>query len=978
MQKGEKQKTEGSIFPEMEERVSAYWKKHRIFERSIDERPEAKTYVFYDGPPFATGMPHHGHLLQSAIKDAVPRYWTMKGYRIPRKWGWDCHGLPIENLIEKELHLGTKKEIEAYGIGKFNAACREATHTYEKEWGRYIERLGRWVDFEHSYKTMDNSYIESVWWVFSELYGKDLIYEGVRVSLFCPRGSTSLSNQEIAMGNSYVDATDPAVIVKFPVVGKEKTFFLAWTTTPWTLPANTALAVDPDLMYVAADLEETGETVIFAEALQSEVLNQYYPLKSGGVEFEITGRWKGSELEGMRYEPLFSFLVPEGDAYRIVLGDHVTADSGTGIVHTAPAFGEEDFDMMKQHDLPMLETVDDEGKMIDKMGPFSGMKIKDANRPIMEDLDKRGLLYRAEEVTHSVPECWRCQTLLLYKAQPAWFVDVKSIKPQMQKAAEKINWHPEHFKEGRFGKGIASAPDWNFSRTRYWGAPIPVWKGVRTGEMVVIGSMEELKKRAKEGTMPENLDLHRPMIDDVIVLTDSGEEAHRIPEVFDVWFDSGSMPYGAQHYPFENKKSFEKNFPADFIGEAQDQTRGWFYVMHVLSSALFKKPAYKNVIATGIILAEDGKKMSKSLKNYPDPWDVMTDYGADALRYYLLSSPVMEAASLNFSERDLQNIVRGVLNLFWNVKKFYETYSEGVDVNSEKPLSAHILDRWLYARFHKLLGEVTELMDNYELAKASRPFREFIDDLSTWWLRRSRDRMKSENAFEKLDALKTLREVLIELSKMMAPFTPFITERVYLDLGGTKASVHLEKWQKPDTRLIDERLLADMELIREISSSTHETRSTSKIPVRQALAKLVVKFKDADTASRMARQNDLLTVLRDEVNVEEIEIETDGAIEEEWMTELDIEITPELRRKGMRREFVRHVMNQRKDTGMTPQDTIKVHVSEMSDEIKQAIEEERDDLMKTLRADALDFVNEIEGEEVKVAGEKIQIKVEKK
>jgi len=978
MQKGDKPKTGRSSFPDMEERITAYWKKHRIFERSIEERPENKTYVFYDGPPFATGMPHHGHLLQSAIKDAVPRYWTMNGYRIPRRWGWDCHGLPIENLIEKELQLGSKKEIEAYGIGKFNAACREATHTYEKEWGKYIERLGRWVDFEHSYKTMDNTYVESVWWVFAELYKKDLVYEGVRVSLFCPRCSTSLSNQEIAMGNSYIETTDPAVIVKFPVVGKKNTFFLAWTTTPWTLPANTGLAVNPDLMYVAAELEETGETLIFAEALQSEVLKQYYPLKSGGVEFEITGRWKGSELEGMRYDPLFNFVAPDGDAYRVVLGDHVTADSGTGIVHTAPAFGEEDFDMMKQHDLPLLDTVDEEGSMIDSMGTFAGMKIREANRPIIEDLEKRNLLYREEEVTHSVPECWRCHTLLLYKAQPAWFVNIQTIKPQMQKAAEKINWHPEHFKEGRFGKGIAGAPDWNFSRTRFWGAPIPVWRCEETGETVVVSSVEELKKRAKEGTMPENLDLHRPMIDDVIVMTDSGKEAHRISEVFDVWFDSGSMPYAALHYPFENKKTFEDNFPADFIGEAQDQTRGWFYVMHVLSSALFKKPAYKNVIATGIILAEDGKKMSKSLKNYPDPWDVMTEYGSDALRYYLLSSPVMEASALNFSERDLQNIVRGVLNLLWNVKKFYETYSEGLDVRTEKPLSAHIMDRWVYARFHKLLGEVTEHMNQYELAKASRPFREFIDDLSTWWLRRSRDRMKSDNAFEKLDALRTLREILIEFSKMVAPFMPFISERIYLDLGGMKASVHLEKWSKPDARLIDEQLLGDMQLIREIASSAHEARATAKVPVRQALAKLTVTFKSEDIANRMARQTDLLTILCDEVNIEDIDVGTDVSIEQEWSTLLDTEITPALKRKGMRREFMRHVMNARKNTGMTPQDDIQVRVAGANEELKQAIEEGKEELMKSLRAAMLEFVDEVEGKEVKIAGERIKIAVEKK
>lgn len=940
-----------AVFPSMEQEITAYWKKHRIFERSIEERPESKGYVFYDGPPFATGLPHYGHLLQSAIKDAVPRYWTMKGYRIPRRWGWDCHGLPIENLIEKELKLGSKRDIEAYGIDKFNAACRATVFTYEKEWGRYIERLGRWVDFEHSYKTLTNDYIESVWWVFSELYKKDFVYKGTRVSLYCPRCATPLSNQEIAMGNSYVEHTDPAVTVKFPVVGKPKTFFLAWTTTPWTLPANVALAVHPDLMYVAAEVEDTGETYIFAEARQSEVLKQFYPLKSGGVQFEITGRWKGSELEGMRYEPLYTFLAPDGDAYRVVTGGHVSADSGTGIVHTAPAFGEEDFDMMKAHGLPLLMTVDDEGRMMDAMGPFAGLKIKEADNPIIEDLEARGFLYRRETTTHSVAVCWRCSTLLLYKAQPAWFVNIQKIKPQLQKTAEKISWHPESFKEGRFGKGIETAPDWNFSRTRFWGTPIPVWQ-TKSGEIVVVGSLAELKRRAKPGTVPENLDLHRPMIDEVVLLSDSGEEARRIPEVFDVWFDSGSMPYAAEHYPFENKKWFEKNFPADFIGEAQDQTRGWFYVLHVLATALFKKPAFKDVVVTGIILAEDGKKMSKSLKNYPDPWDVFVTYGADALRYYLLSSPVVEAEALNFSERDLGNVMRGVVNLFWNVAQFYKTYAEGLDVKIGKPRSAHVLDRWLTARFQTLLAEVTDHMDHYRIGDASRPMRAFIDDLSTWWLRRSRERMKSENAFERMDALKTLRETLLETAKLMAPVMPFITEKVYLELGGPKASVHLEKWSSADSRLIDERLLADMAWIREVASKTHEMRAVAKIPVRQALASLTLTVKNPDDAQRLSRQSDLLAVLREEVNVEGVQVIANADLAEAWTVTLDTEITPELKAKGLRREFVRMVMAARKEQGLQPADRVRVFAT-IDAAMRDAVEQRRDEVASDLKADAL-------------------------
>ncbi len=928
-----------SLFAALDEEMMAYWKKNKIFERSIEERPENKTFVFYDGPPFATGLPHYGHLLQSAIKDAVPRYWTMRGYRVPRVWGWDCHGLPVENIIEKELKLGSRKEIEHFCVDKFNAACRSAVGMYESEWGRYINRLGRWVDFENSYKTMDSTYMESVWWVFSELFKKELIYKGRRVSLYCPRCSTSLSNFEIAMGNSYVDKEDPAVFIKFPVIGKEKTFFLAWTTTPWTLPANTGLSVHPDLDYVGIK-NDAGETVIVAKARRE------------GMEGEEVAAWKGKELEGMHYEPLYEFIKGEGDGFRVVLGKHVTAEDGTGIVHTAPGFGEEDLAMGLEHKLPIIDTVDEEGKMLPECGPFAGLSIHDANRPILDDLKTRGLLYREEKITHSVPVCWRCNTLLLYKAQPAWFVDVTALKPKMLKTAEKINWHPEHLKEGRFGKGLLTAPDWNISRTRYWGAPLPVWE-CECGERTVIGSIAELKKAATPESLPKEVDLHRPAIDQVVIPCACGKEQHRIPEVFDCWFESGSMPVASRHYPFENKKTFEEGFPADFIGEAQDQTRGWFYTLHVLATALFNKPAAKNVIVTGMILAEDGKKMSKKLKNYPDPWKVLEQYGGDALRYYLFTSPVIDADSLNFSERDLQTVMRGFLNILLNVKTFFTTYAgEGVRVS--KPSSAHLLDRWMRARMAQTLKGVTQNMETYELARAARPLRDLVDDLSTWWLRRSRDRLKSDNEYERMDALKTLREMLEEFAKMSAPFIPFLAEKIYLDIGGQKASVHLENWPLADERAIDENLIKDMAFVRAVCSQGHEARTKEKLSVRQALGAVQITLKDAKEVARLQQQKDLLSLVQDELNVESVVLETKPELETDWSVTLDTVITPELKAKGLRREFSRQVMDLRKKSGCAPQDRVIVYFCAESEEGKQAIAAGLEDLKKDMRADVLE------------------------
>ncbi len=944
-----------SPFPKMEEEISAYWKEEKVFERTLSERSPRKTFVFYDGPPFATGLPHYGHLLQSILKDAVPRYWTMKGYRVPRRWGWDCHGLPVENLIEKELKLKSKRDIEEHGIEKFNAACEASVLRYESDWGKYIDRIGRWVDFKDPYMTMKTDYIESVWWVFSELYKKELVYRGTRVSLYCPRCSTPLSNFEIAMGNSYVDREDPAVFVKFPVKDEEKTYFLAWTTTPWTLPANTGLSVHPELEYVKVRVQETGDTLIFAASRAEDVLKEWGGLEAGVAKILVIERMKGFDLVGKRYEPLYAFTETDDQAYRVVSGTHVTADDGTGIVHTAPAYGEEDLQMAREHSLPILETVDEEGRMMSFCGPFAGVPIKEADPLVINNLRERGLLYRAESITHSVPVCWRCSTLLMYKAQPAWFVNVTSIKDKMLKTAQKINWHPEHFREGRFGKGLETAPDWNISRSRFWGSPIPVWHCDSCEETKVVGSFKELKGLATSGTCTDEQSLHRPHIDHVTIPCSCGGTMKRTTEVFDCWFESGSMPVAQLHYPFEQKKFFESHSPADFIAEGQDQTRGWFYALHVLSTALFNKPAFKNVIVTGMVLAEDGRKMSKSLKNYPDPWELLVNHGADSLRYYLLTSPIVEAEALNFSEKDLQTVTRTFLNLYWNIVSFYKTYA-GEGVKLQKPRSGHVMDRWILSRLSHLTTQVTESMDAYDLLKAARPLRDFIDDLSTWWLRRSRDRLKSENDYERNDALKTLREVLEEFTKLCAPFIPFLAEKVYQEIGGMKTSVHLEAWPKPIARVQDTALEADMQWIRSIASTALELRVKHAMPIRQALASLKISFAEPEKLEYWQAKKALLEVLREELNVEAIALEGKSGLLNAWELELDTVLTPDLRKKGYRREFSRHVMALRKQAGLEPKDRAHVLFFFPAGETREAILEGNGSLAKDLRAESVNLV----------------------
>lgn len=926
----------------MEADISEFWQKNSIFRRSIEERPESRTFVFYDGPPFATGLPHTGHLLQSSLKDAVPRYRTMQGDRVPRRWGWDCHGLPMEAHIQKELKLKSRGDVEAFGIGEFNKACANAVAQYAGEWKRYIGRIGRWVEFDGAYKTMDPDFIESVWWAFAELWKKGFVYKDLRVSLYSPSNGTPLSNFEVAMENSYVDAEDPSVTLKFAVEGEESVFFLAWTTTPWTLPANVALAVHPTESYVRAKMP-TGEAFIVAEARAAAVL---------GEGFEVVGKMSGSDLVGMAYAPLFpmsdealaAVTAKEGATrWKVVAMDYVSMNDGTGIVHTAPAFGEEDFQAARTHGLPVLLTVDEVGVQKSTVPVVGGMPYLESNPAVLTDLRGRNLLFKEETIVHSVATFARDKTRLMYRAQPAWYVDVQKIKPKMLETAKKIRWQPDHLKEGRFGKGLETAPDWCISRSRFWGAPIPVWTNADGTDVQAFGSFAELEAASgRKIDRKDTLALHLPRIDEIVFANAKGEEMRRIPEVFDCWFESGSMPYASAHYPAEGKAEFEAHFPGDFIAEGQDQTRGWFYSLHVLSSALFGKPAFQNVICTGLLMAEDGRKMSKSLKNYADPFELMEKYGADSLRTYLLASPMLQAESVDFSEKDVETIQRNVFGTLWNVRAFYGMYAaEPVEI--VKPRSMHVLDRWLMARLHKTIGTMTEAMDRYDVAAAVREIRPWVDDLSTWWLRRSRDRIKSENAYERQDALRTLREALLETAALLAPFAPFFAEKLYQDLEGSKMSVHLDRWPKADERVVDLQLLADMELVRAAATAGHEARVSAKMPVRQALASATVRFAAAATADRLGQRQEFASVLRDELNVEEVRfLPSEGTLETPWIVVLDTQLTTELKRKGLRREVVRHIMQLRKDAGLVPADraVVFLHVPDLAvrDEVERLVE----------------------------------------
>jgi isoleucyl-tRNA synthetase len=1088
-----------------EEAVLKFWQDNKIFEKSLTKDAPKGEFVFYDGPPFATGLPHYGHILAGTIKDAIPRYKTMQGYRVPRRWGWDCHGLPLENIIEKELGLATKRDIERIGVGAFNDAAKNAVLRYADDWRRIIPRTGRFVDMDNDYRTMDSTYTESVWWAFKTLHDKGLVYEGYKAMQLCPRCGTTLSNFEVAQG--YKDITDISVTVKLELKDEPKTYLLAWTTTPWTLPGNMAAAVAGDQLYVR--IKQGEEKYILAKARLSIIDGEY----------EIEKEFMGSELVGKSYTPPFDYfrthkMEPAENAWKVYAAPFVTMEDGTGIVHIAPAFGAEDLELAEKENIPIVHHVSKDGLFIPAVTDFAGehAKPKEDNQAgdvlIIKNLAPKGLIYKKEKLVHSYPHCWRCDTPLLNYASSSWFVEVTKFKDQLVSENKKVTWVPPEVGQKRFGNWLENARDWAISRARYWGAPIPVWRNPHTKELTIVGSLEDLKKHIKpahntyytirhgeaehnlmdkpsykaddpyhltekgketvrasaeklkgkgidmlvvspfirtketaaivaevlgipesemhtdarlgdinvgnftsikayeekfhvspdtfyehpeggeslndvrrrvgevlyelEGKykgktilfvshgdpismlqgvargldprhmyalsdfvypekgmpapmqfvpLPHNsdyaLDYHRPYIDEVVLHAADGTRLERVPDVFDCWFESGSMSYAQNHYPFEHKEVFDPNpgwfkksrgYPADFIAEGLDQTRGWFYSLLVLGVGLFGRSPYKHVIVNGTVLAEDGQKMSKKLKNYPDPLEVINKFGADAVRYYMLSSPLLRGEDLNFSEKGVNEVASKLIGRFINVVSFYELYKNDV---AETQNSSHVLDRWILSRLSETISAVEKGMDAYEIDRATRPLMDFVDDVSTWYLRRSRDRLKDGGA-DAAAALGTLHTVLETASKVMAPFMPFAAEYVYGRVRATDApeSVHLAEW--PKAGVVDAKLTAEMTEVRKVVSLALEARQKANAKVRQPLALLTIQ------SQMLAGKNELLQLIAEEVNVKKVTVNM--AMKEPIL--LDTTITDALREEGEWRDKVREIQEVRKQDGLKPQDKV--------------------------------------------------------
>lgn len=1169
-----------------EEEILAFWKEHDTFNKSLEKEAPNGDYVFYDGPPFATGTPHYGHILASTIKDAVPRFWTMNGYRVLRQWGWDCHGLPLENLIEKKLGLATKRDIEEYGVKNFNETAHEAVLEYRDDWKWQIPRLGRWADMENDYRTMDSNYTESVWWVFSELNQKGLVYEGFKNMHLCPRCGTTLSNFEVNQG--YKDIKDIAVTVKLPLVEEPDTSLLVWTTTPWTLPGNFAAAVHKDVDYVKVKTAD-GYVILAKERLA----------QLGTDGYEIVEEFKGEKLVGKSYIPPFDYwqkrevagssphlssdsqgraernpTIGVGDmenAWKIYHADYVEmGKEGTGAVHIAPAYGEDDMNLAKEHNIPIVHHVDESGHFMDFIDDFECRLVKpkdddsaeithlDADIEVVRALAAKGVLFKKENITHSYPHCWRCDTPLLNYATTSWFIKVTDIKDKLVIENSKVNWVPEHIGQNRFGRWLEGARDWAVSRQRYWGAPLPVWRNPKTKEYKMLGSLAELQvlapksgnrylvmrhgesesnlthtistdvgehdpltgagekatrlaagelkkekidliivspfyrtqrtaeivanelglspeqvitdERLKEinvgsdlqdrnwekhsalysdfaeqftkevegvpetrrhvqrrvgellyetdsahqnknvlfighvsstyamacvvagadikqalevkeqvwlknsefkeiifTPLPHNdnyeLDFHRPYIDDYEVLAEDGTKLERVKDVFDCWFESGSMPYAQHHYPFENAETFLKEkFPANFIAEGLDQTRGWFYSMMVLGVALFDKSPYQNVITNGLVLAEDGRKMSKSLRNYPDPMELVDRVGADAIRYYLLSSSIIRGEDLNFSEKEVTEQMRKNLGRLHNVLQMYEMYKDEIpNPKSQTPNSNHILDQWILSRLNQTAIEVTEGYKSYELDKATRPLADLIDDISVWYLRRSRDRLKGEDIEDSKLALGTLRYTLKNLAILMAPAMPFYAEYLWRGVREADASesVHLTDWYEAGE--VNETLLEQMEATRNLVTEALQLRQKSGVKVRQPLRELKVKSQKL--------KEEFIELVKDEVNVREVVID-DNQSEEIW---LDTEITPELKIEGDARDFIRAVQDLRKASGLEARDRIKLVVQTTNDG-EAVVRTHEAEIKRVTGTDEIAF-GDATGEDIKFGDHKATIEI---
>ncbi|MFA5569863.1 MAG: isoleucine--tRNA ligase [Sphaerochaetaceae bacterium] len=857
-------------FPKMEEGIQSFWEKERIYRKSVDSRSEDNEYVFYDGPPFATGLPHYGHLVPGTIKDLYPRYQTMKGKRVNRRFGWDCHGLPVEYEIQKKLNISGHKEITEYGVAKFNDACRSIVLRYTSEWEATINRMGRWVDFEHGYRTMDTDYMESIWWVFKTLYEKGLIYEGYTILPYSPALATPLSNFEVNLGG-YQDVVDQALTVRFKMDGEKNTYFLAWTTTPWTLPSNLALALGPDITYVKVRDIEDDVFYILAE----NRLETYYKEPN---QYEVVQKYQGSELGGISYEPLFPFfahLKEESGAFITVLGDYVSTEDGSGIVHTAPGFGEDDYEVLKGTGIPVVCPIDDDCRFTEEVSLWQDVFVKDADPSIIKHLRKQGAIVKQENYLHSYPFCYRTHKPLIYRAVSSWFVDIGKLKESMLNANEQITWMPDHLKHGRFGKWLEGARDWSISRNRFWGNPIPVWKSDQSDYIEVIGSIDELEE--KSGVRVD--DLHKQYVDEITWPSADGKGTmRRISEVLDCWFESGSMPYAQNHYPFENKEYVDNHFPGDFICEGLDQTRGWFYTLVVVGAALFDKPAFYNVVTNGIVLTADGKKMSKSLKNYSDPMELVNAYGADALRFALMNSAVTRAEDLKFSDDLVKDVLKSLLIPLWNAYSFFVTYAniDGYEI-SHTPVDqlTHPMDRWIISESQHMIKEVSEAWDHYETQRGCNAILEFIDSLNNWYIRRSRRRFwRSENDLDKKQAYDTLYRVLMSVITVAAPVIPFTTEEIFLNLKTAthNESVHLELFPTYNESERDLELEQTMRVTRQAITLGRSLRSSQNIKTRQPLSTLFVVTRDAQERNIL---DEMTPIIKEELNVKEISIDSD-------------------------------------------------------------------------------------------------------
>ncbi|MDL1912081.1 isoleucine--tRNA ligase [Chloroflexi bacterium CFX6] len=850
----------------MEENVLKFWKQAEIFRKTVEQRAGGPEYVFYEGPPTANGKPGVHHVLARVFKDMFPRYKIMRGYHCSRRGGWDTHGLPVEIEVEKQLGFTNKQQIEAYGIDKFNELCKKSVFTYIQDWERLTDRIAFWVDLEDAYVTYTNDYIESVWWILKNFWDKDLLYKGYKVVPYCPRCGTPLSDHEVALG--YDEATDPSVFVRLPLADKPDTSLLVWTTTPWTLPGNVAVAAHPDVEYVTVERAHNGgtEKLILAKSLVEKVF--------GDEEVKVLDTFKGKKLNGMKYQPLFTFLPPDKPAHYVVLGDFVTTEDGTGLVHMAPAFGQEDMEMAREHNLPVLMTVLPDGAFVSEVTPWRGMFVKEADPLITEDLRARGLLYKAETYTHTYPFCWRCGTPLLYYARESWYIRTSAFRDKLVGLNDTINWVPDHIKRGRFGNWLENNIDWALSRERYWGTPLPIWECESCRHREGVGSVKELSD--KVGRDLSDLDLHRPFVDEVHWdCPECGGAMTRVPDLIDVWFDSGSMPVAQWHYPFENKEKFDEQFPADYICEAVDQTRGWFYSLHAISTLLFGEVSFKNVICLGLILDGDGYKMSKSKGNIIAPWDVINAHGADAFRWYLYTA-TPPGNERRFSSDLVGEVIRSFTLTLWNVYSFFVTYANlDKPTLTTAPIATSDLDRWLLSELNALVRDVTEAYENYDVPNATRPIEAFVEKLSTWYLRRSRRRFwKSESDSDKGAAYSTLYTALVTTSKLLAPAMPFLAEELYQNLVRSvdetaPESVHLAEWPPVMPELIDESLNRDMALAMKLVSLGHAARQKANRKVRQPLAEAA--FSVGNVSERDA-VNTFTDLLADELNVKHVRL----------------------------------------------------------------------------------------------------------